>query len=376
VGVASLSSGRRAIRWTPSAAGYTVEVLPLLPGELASYATGINNLGQIVGARAGILGTPFGFGWLYSDAGGLVDLNNRYGWFATPNDINDAGVILSGTQTLDLATSTVTDVGLSGPSNYNAIGGVAINNTGQIAGTATLRSSSLNIVAAYRYTPGTGWEYISGTSRYTTVQDINNLGDCGWGELGAGIFFQGLGKYALGSLLDPAASAAGWSITGGGCLINEHRVITTVGRNSNTGQSSAVLLTPSGTVSPPPAPTNLQAISHTATRMEPFHSINLTWENSSTLTSTYELERRTAGDTTWTRLHLTPPGSAKAHTDTTVGVGITYEYRVRGVGLSGPGEWSAGASATSPPTALDTTAPLVTLLSPATGHRQCGGPEL
>ncbi|MGL5017052.1 MAG: hypothetical protein ACRDBP_02880, partial [Luteolibacter sp.] len=235
VGVASLSSGRRAIRWTPSAAGYTVEVLPLLPGELASYATGINNLGQIVGARAGILGTPFGFGWLYSDAGGLVDLNNRYGWFAAPNDINDSGVILSGTQTFDLATSTVTDVGLTGPSNYNAIGGVAINNTGQIAGTATLRSSSLNIVAAYRYTPGTGWEYISGTSRYTTVQDINNLGDCGWGELGAGIFFQGLGKYALGSLLDPAALAAGWSITGGGCLINDHRVIATVGRNSNTG---------------------------------------------------------------------------------------------------------------------------------------------
>ena len=58
VGVATMSSGRRAIRWIPSGAGYAVEVLPLLPGEIASYATGINNLGQIVGARAGILGTP------------------------------------------------------------------------------------------------------------------------------------------------------------------------------------------------------------------------------------------------------------------------------------------------------------------------------
>ncbi len=110
-GVATLTSGRRAIRWTPSGAGYAVELLPLLPGEQESYATGINNLGQIVGARAGILGTPYGLGRLYTDANGLVDLNTRYGWFATPNDINDAGVILSGTQTFDLSTATVADVG-------------------------------------------------------------------------------------------------------------------------------------------------------------------------------------------------------------------------------------------------------------------------
>ena len=42
------------------------------------------------------------------------------------------------------------------------------------------------------YTPGTGWEYISGTSKYTVANDINNLGDVGWGELGAGIYFVGL----------------------------------------------------------------------------------------------------------------------------------------------------------------------------------------
>ena len=151
VGVATMSTGRRAIRWTPSGPGYAVELLPLLAGELASYATGINNLGQIVGARAGIIGTPFGFGWLYSDADGLVDLYSRYGWFATPNDINDAGVILSSTQTFDLATATVTDVGLSGPANYNDIGGLAINNGGMIVGSASLRSISLNIMSVFRY---------------------------------------------------------------------------------------------------------------------------------------------------------------------------------------------------------------------------------
>jgi uncharacterized membrane protein len=134
VGVASFPAGRRAIRWVPTGPDFTVELLPLLPGEVASYATGINNLGQIVGARAGILGTPFGFGWFYSDTAGVVGLEAAYGWFATPNDINDAGLILAGTQTLDSTTGTITDVGLVGPSNYNSIGGVALNEAGQIAG--------------------------------------------------------------------------------------------------------------------------------------------------------------------------------------------------------------------------------------------------
>ena len=255
VGVANMTSGRRAIRWTPTGAGYAVEVLPLLPGELASYGTGINNLGQVVGARAGILGTPYGFGWLYTDAGGLVDLNAHYGWFATPDDINDASVILSGTQTFDLTTETVTDVGLNGPSNYNAIGGVDINNYGLIVGYASLRSTSLNIISVFRYVPGTGWQFISGSSKYTVANDINNRGDVGWGEQGAGIYFDGLGGYALGSLLDPAAAAAGWVITGNGCLLNDHRVVATGGRNTVSGQSGVVLLTPVGLLPPPAAPT-------------------------------------------------------------------------------------------------------------------------
>lgn len=373
VGVASLSTGRRAIRWNPSGAGYVVDVIPLLPGELANYATGINNHGQIVGARAGILGTPFGFGWLYTDAGGLVDLNTSYNWFATPNDINDHGVILSGTQIFDLATTTVTDVGLSGPANYNAVGGVAINNAGQIVGSATLRSSSLNIVAAFRYTPGTGWEYISGTSRYTVVNDINNRGDIGWGELGGGIYFDGLGNFALGSLLDPATAAAGWVITGNGCLLNDQRVVATFGRNTVTAQTGAVLLTPSGQLPPPAAPTNLTATAHPATSSQPYVSINLAWTNSDVrLTSTYQLERRTSGQATWISIPLVPPGMSTFHQDTTVAPATTYDYRVRAVGVAGPGPWSAIATATSPATALDTTPPEVAILTPTNGANVSG----
>ena len=373
VGVANMTSGRRAIRWTPTDAGYAVEVLPLLPGELASYATGINNLGQVVGARAGIVGTPFGFGWLYTDAGGLVDLNARYGWFATPNDINDAGVILSGTQTFDLATETVTDVGLNGPSNYNAIGGVDINNSGQIFGEGILRSSSLNIISVFRYLPGTGWEYISGTSRYTMANDINNLGDVCWSEQGAGINFIGLGNYALGSLLDPTAAAAGWVVTGYSCMLNDHRVVATAGRNSVSGQSGAVLLTPVGLLPPPAAPTGLTATPHPATSSEPYMSINLSWINGDALlTRTYELERRVSGQTAWTSVPLVPPGMSTFHQDTTVAPATTYDYRVRAVDVAGPGPWSAIATATAPSSPLDVTKPVVTIVTPANGATVSG----
>lgn len=373
VGVANLSGVRRAIRWTPTDAGYTVQMLPLLPGELTSYATGINNLGEIVGARAGLLGTPFGFGWLYTDAAGPVDLNARYGWFATPNDINDAGVILAGTQTFDLETATLKDVGLSGPTNYNAIGGVAINNAGEIVGSATLRSTSLNIVAVFLYVPGSGWGFISGSSRYTVANDINNLGDLGWGEQGAGIYINGLGTYALGDLLDPATAAAGWKITGNGCLLNDQRVVATVGRNAITGQSGAVLLTPAGALLPPAAPTGLTATPHLATAAEPYLSIDLSWSSGDALlTRSYRLERRASGQGNWTAIGLVPPAMSTFHQDTTVTPGTAYEYRVCAVGVAGLGPWSATATATAPSTPMDVTPPEVSILTPATGAKVSG----
>ncbi len=373
VGVADMNSGRRAIRWIPSEAGYAVDVLPLLPGELASYANGINNLGQVVGARAGIVGAPYGFGWIYTDAGGLVDLNARFGWFATPEDINDAGVILAGTQTFDLTAEALMDVGLNGPSNYNAIGGVDINNYGEIVGYASLRSVSLNIVSVFRYRPGTGWEFISGSSKYTVANDINNNGDVGWGERGAGIYFEGLGAYALGSLIEPAAAAAGWVITGNGCMVNDHRVVATAGSNSVSGQSGAVLLTPVGLLPPPAAPIGLTATPHPATSSEPYMSINLSWNNGDALlTRTYELERRVSGQTAWTSIALVPPAMSTFHQDTTVAPATTYNYRVRAVGVAGPGPWSAIATATAPSTPLDVTKPVVTIPTPTNGATVSG----
>ena len=360
-----------AVRWTPSGSGYSVEELPRLPGDASSYALGINNLGQIVGARRALGYAPTGQGWLYSEQQGLVDIAARYNWWSYPTKLNDVGQVIGGAELLDLNTGTVRWIG-DGPSNYNAVGAVDINNNGMMAGSASLRSTSLNIVSVFRYEGAAGWRFIAGSSKYTAASSINNQGDIGYGELGAGLYLDGLGVYALGSLLDPAVSGAGWAITGSGAKINDQRAVATVASNSKTGESGGVLLTPSGALPPPTAPANLQGVAHPGTRTEPYNSINLTWENTSSLTRGYELQRRAVGTNDWTSLALTPPGTATSHTDTTVGVGITYEYRVAAVGLGGNSPWSNIATVTAPATPLDTTPPSVSILSPANGASVSG----
>lgn len=355
-----------AVRWTPSEGGYSVEELPRLSGDSSSYATAINNLGQIVGARRALGYAPTGSGWLYSDQLGLIDLVTQYGWWTWPSKINDLGQVIGGSERLDINSGVVEWIG-DGPSNYYSVTAVDINDTGMLVGAASLRSTSLNIVSVFRHDGVTGWEYIDGTSRYTFASNINNGGDIGYGELGAGLYLNGLGKFPLWSLLDPAVVSAGWSITGSGAIINDQRMVAAVATNSSTGQSGGVLLTPSGTLPPPTPPINLQGVSHPATRMEPYNAINLTWENTSPLTQGYELERSETGAGIWTQLSLTPPGMATNHTDTTVGVGVTYDYRVRAVGLGGASLWSNIVTVTAPTTPLDTTPPTVSILTPANG---------
>lgn len=370
VGVSYTQWNPVSVRWTPGAGGYSLQVLPRMSNDPASYATAINDAGQIVGSRSALGYTPTGQGWVYSDANGFIALST-FGFWVVPRDINNSGIIIGGQERLNLATGVV-DVTGQGPANYNDISSIAINASGMIAGSTSLRSTSLNIVSAFRRGLDGTWLFIAGTSRWTTVQSINSLGDIGYGELGAGLFLDGLGTFAVNGLLDPAVTGAGWTITGNGVYINDLRQVVTVGTNSSTGQSGTVLLTPGGALPPPTAPTDLNGIPHPATRMEPYNSIDLTWVNTSPLTTGWELQRSVAGTNEWELLPLIPPGTAPHHSDTSVGVNITYNYRVRAVGTGGSSPWSNVITVTSPPMPLDTTPPAVTLLEPVNGANVSG----
>jgi hypothetical protein len=267
-----------------------------------------------------------------------------------------------------LRTGVVEWVG-NGPSNYNAVSGAAINEAGMIAGAASLRSTSLNIVSVFRYEGAAGWRFIAGSSRYTVASGINALGDVAYGELGAGVYLEGLGTFAVNDLLSSATLQAGWAVTGNGGKINDQRAYATLGRNSITGESGGVLLTPVGTQAAPTAPANLVAVAHPSTTSEPFDAINLTWQNTSPLTRGYELQRSAAGAGSWIGLALTPPGTATNHTDTTISLGGTYDYRVRATGVGGASPWSTIATATAPAPAKALRVTSIALAAKASGSR-------
>lgn len=340
----------RAARWTPSATGYTANLLPLAPGQTLALAGGINDLGQVVGSRAGLFGSPDGFGWMYSDSTGIVDLFATYGWFATPADINNNGVITSGVEIFDLDTGLATDIGTQASAALGNIGGSVLNDRDQVLG-LSFGSGSLPIARVWRYTPGSGWLFIAGSSRYTTASDMNAAGTITYGEglsNAPGIYFDGLGTFALNALIDPAVTAAGW-FAGGNAKIDDNGVVVAFATNASTGARSAMRLTPQGTFPPPAAPTGLTAVAHPPTDSEPYLSIDLSWVNADpALTQRFEMERRVSGTTTWSPIALVPPGMGTFHQDTTVTPGTGYDYRVRAVGVGGPSEWSAPASATAP----------------------------
>ena len=102
-----------AVRWNPRRR-VTVEELPRIAGDASSYALGINNLGQIVGARRSLGYAPTGSGWLSDGQGGMVDLAARYGWWSYPTKINDVGQVIGGAERLNLNTGVVEWIG-AGP---------------------------------------------------------------------------------------------------------------------------------------------------------------------------------------------------------------------------------------------------------------------
>ena len=132
-----------------------------------------------------------------------------------------------------------------------------------------------------------------------------------------------------------------------------------------------MLLTPAGTVQPPAAPT-LTGVAHPATPDAPWNAISLSWTTSSGA-SAYVVERRAASEPAFSA--ITPNGGTiqRIYDDTAVTAGVAYTYRVSAVGVAGTSAPSNLVTVTAPTAAvIDTTAPVVTVTSPAFNARVSG----
>lgn len=368
----------RAIRWVPGPGGYAAEVLPWLTAYgTGSAATGINDAGQIVGARASVIsGAASSFGWLYGDADGLVDLLARTGYDLTPADINNAGQVLNAAGVLDLTSWTITPLPPA-PAGYYGVSPRAMNDTGRLVGDGPSVSQSLPNQGAFLGNVGGTWERVDfGSSVFGA--DVNALGDASWtvqaysgAPLAPKVFLAGFGSLSPGDLLSDQARTAGWLVTGGRPQLTSTRTIVVTGRNTITGQVGTLVLTPSGqTIPVPVAPTGLTATPRAATATFPWVSIELAWSGSDPNTRSYEVQRALAG--TGSFATITSVTGATTYRDRTVLLGTAYDYRVRAVGLSGASEWTGVATATAPAQGYDGTAPVVSLSGPANGSTVSG----
>jgi hypothetical protein len=235
----------RAAKWLPDGkGGYTVHELGKLPGHIGSVATALDNQGDIVGySKTGM----FRYAVLFSAPGGVLDLN-PLGVF-DPQAINDQRQMVDKQfKRLDLDTMIVESFPLpSGPPAYQAATGYAINELGQIAGTAVLASSTSCVYQAARHMDDFGWQLLSPCSSLANAHDINDLGDVlfQWNLIYNIVHLEGLGDFAPQQLVSPDAGP--WSVISSFNMdINDARQLAVIATDTSSGVTGAALLTPIG----------------------------------------------------------------------------------------------------------------------------------
>jgi hypothetical protein len=371
-----------AVLWTPTAGGgYTVQVLPGLPGDVGGAANGINNRGEVVGSRSfrGYTGMIFSGPCYWGTDLSPVDLG-KLGFTQIPVDINDAGQLVGGSQRLNLATGLVEELGVptGGTIRYNWSRAAALNETGAVAATV-ITATSQGYAQTARYRDGEGWRVVGGYGPYDGATSINGGGDVTMiasytcpnnSARNPAVYLDGVGTYCLSELLD--AGARDWIMTiSGSPVIDDARRIALVGSNTVTGAYGTILLTTADAVPPPPAPTGLTATPFTATWQQPYHQIELRWTDNSEIELAYVVERRAQGASGFAPLE-TLNRDVTTWRDTQLELGVTYEYRVKARGYGGESGYSNIATATAPATPIDNEPPVITVVTPAQGATVSG----
>jgi len=232
--------GGRAASWTPDGAGgYTVTLLGVLPGHVASLATAINNVGDIVGfSHNGTFRYPVLF-----VSGGPIDLSAT--GFFDPSDVNDERVVVDHSPTarrLDLDTMTIEDLGVP-PGNFRSTWVEAISPSGVVVGSAVLTTSSNcdHVAAAYG---AAGWDVLSGCGSFNCAYDVNVFGDVIMQlNLAVWVDLSGFGKHMVEDLIS-TGDGHWFVINAYGNALNDARQIAVQAHNPTTGESGALLLTP------------------------------------------------------------------------------------------------------------------------------------
>lgn len=233
IGIASV--GSHAAAWYPTESGYQFALLGALPAQTYSTATGINNLGDIVGGSGGI-GLGLYSNSVYFTGSTVVDLPG----LSIAADVNNSRVVLASNQLLDLNTMQTTAIPLP-PGNWQGVQGADLNNVGGFCGYIQGFSgcSTFPII----YMPNSGWTVVGGCATTTAATSINDQGDTLTFVTSGGVnaVFFDEGVVNIPSLIAPGQGD--WVITGLG-TINNNRQILGSGKALPNNATQLIRLTP------------------------------------------------------------------------------------------------------------------------------------
>jgi probable HAF family extracellular repeat protein len=261
VGEARLDSSGSAIhaaRWRiamPQGIVTAVTDLGVLQGGSESQAYAINDAEKIVGTSDS--GSSLSIrSFIHSPANGMRDLGlGSTGTSARALDVNDSGLIAGylGLQAFRWSSTSRLDL-LGRPDGWANSFAFAINDSGQVAGSASNGTGNAEVVA--RYTDGPGWKVLGGTGQRNVGNGINQWGDVvGIGLLSTlrqgVIYTDNLGLLAM--IDDLLFTPGSWRVMEA-YDINDAQQITGWAINTQTGSRSAVLLTPVNPAPPNEAP--------------------------------------------------------------------------------------------------------------------------
>ncbi len=160
--LSDFATASHAVVWDPVAGGYQLTDLGTLPGATGAAAAGIDAQGRVVGHASG----PGGFRpFVWTDAGGLVDLGAAGFPLERPGHVSPGGWVVSDSHSYSLDDVTSVAALPPPPAGFYPSGGygLKINDARELAG-FLLTTTGQSLAYLHRYRPQTGaWQLLSGS---------------------------------------------------------------------------------------------------------------------------------------------------------------------------------------------------------------------
>ncbi len=210
-----------AVVWKPNGAGYTAIDLGTLPGTTISSAIGIDDQGRVVGFCSTLSFPPTSAPFLWTEAGGMVNLVSQGYPADAPLAMSNGGMVATWNASYSLSSPASVTYLPAAPSGFQLVADTpAINDDGEQARwLATTTSQALRYLFRFQHATGT-WQQVSflgnGNLQPYGIGSINASGDItateggaariAWGPTGLA---ESLAPYVSGAYKGAVLSFAG-----------------------------------------------------------------------------------------------------------------------------------------------------------------------